>query len=37
MLDMSLVCGFCEPELVDDRWCFYNFESLETLKKTLWG
>ena len=37
MLDMSLIRGFYEPELVDARWCSLNFESLKTSKKTLGG
>ena len=37
MLDMSLICGFYEPELVDAHRCFHSFESLKTHKKTLWG
>ena len=35
MLDMSLIRGFYEPELVDTCWCFHSFESLKTAKKIL--
>ena len=37
MLDMSLICGFYNPKLVDVRWCFHSFESLKTPNKTLGG
>ena len=37
MLDMSLIRGFYELELVDAHWYFHSFESLKTAKKTLEG
>ena len=37
ILDKVLIRGFYEPELVDARRCFHNFESLKNPKKTPGG
>ena len=37
MLDMSLIRGFYDPELVDARWCFHSFESQKMPKKNIGG
>ena len=37
MLDMSLIRGFYEPDLVYAHCCFHSFESLKTMKKNLGG